>query len=105
MHFPTLNLGERNVQITQKVLHISLTSSKGICKREYTLLPWRGNKTVNLYSRSIVDKMFDWLTDLPRRQNNSAMERFIGKVNNSAELEDKMRKWDRLQRKNSIGYF
>ena len=105
MHFPTLNLGERNVQITQKVLHISLTSSKGICKREDTLLSWRRNKTVNLYSRSIVDKMFDWLTDLPRRQNNSAMERFIGKVNNSSELEDKMRKWDRLQRKNSIGYF
>ena len=60
---------------------------------------------MNLYSRSIVDKMFDWLTDIPRRQNNSAMERFIGKVNNSSELEDKMRKWDRLQRKNSIGYF
>ena len=105
MHFPTLNLGERNVQITQKVLHISLTSSKGICKREDTLLSWRRNKTVNLYSRSAIDKMFDWLTDLPRRQNNSAMERFIGKVNNSSELEDKMRKWDRLQRKNSIGYF
>ena len=105
MHFPTLNLRERNVQITQKVLHISLTSSKGICKREDTLLSWRRNKIVNLYSRSIVDKMFDWLTDLHRRQNNSAMERFIGKVNNSSELEDKMRKWDRLQRKNSIGYF
>ena len=105
MHFPTLNLGERNVQNTQKVLHIPLTSSKGICKREDTLLSWRRNKIVNLYSRSIVDKMFDWLTDLPRRQNNSAMERFIGKVNNSSELEDKMRKWDRLQRKNSIGYF
>ena len=60
---------------------------------------------MNLYSRSVVDKMFDWLTDLPRRQNNSAMERFIGKVNNSSELEDKMRKWYRLQRKNSIGYF
>ena len=105
MHFPTLNLGERNVQNTQKVLHISLTSPKGICKRENTLLSWRRNKTVNLYSRSVVDRMFDWLTDLPRRQNNSAMERFIGKVNNSSELEDKMRKWDRLQRKNSIGYF
>ena len=105
MHFPTLNLGERNVQNPQKVLHIPLTSSKGICKREDTLLSWRRNKTVNLYSRSTIDKMFDWLTDLPRRQNNSAMERFIGKVNNSAELEDKMRKWDRLQRKNSIGYF
>ena len=60
---------------------------------------------MNLYSRSVVDKMFDWLTDLPRRQNNSAMERFIGKVNNSSELEDKMRKRDMLQRKNSIGYF
>ena len=105
MHFPTLNLGERNVQNTQKVLHIPLTGSKGICKREDTLLSWRRNKTVNLYSRSAIDKMFDWLTDLPRRQNNSAMERFIGKVNNSSELEDKMRKWDRLQRKNSIGYF
>ena len=105
MHFPTLNLGERNVQITQKVLHISLTSSKGICKREDTLLSWRRNKTVNLYSRSTIDKMFDWLTDLPRRQNNSAMERFIGKVNNSSELEEKMRQWDRLQRKNGIAYF
>ena len=51
---------------------------------------------MNLYSRSIVDRMFEWLTDLPRRQNNSAMERFIGKVNNSSELEDKMR--------NGIGY-
>ena len=103
--FSHINLGEKNVQNTQKVLHIPLTSSKGICKREDTLLSWRRNKIVNLYSRSIVDKMFDWLTDLPRRQNNSAMERFIGKVNNSSELEDKMRKWDRLQRKNSIGYF
>ena len=103
--FSHINLGEKNVQNTQKVLHIPLTGSKGICKRENTLLSWRRNKTVNLYSRSIVDKMFDWLTDLPRRQNNSAMERFIGKVNNSSELEDKMRKWDRLQRKNSIGYF
>ena len=60
---------------------------------------------MNLYSRSAIDKMFDWLTDLPRRQNNSAMERFIGKVNNSSELEDKMRKWGSLHRKNSIGYF
>ncbi len=60
---------------------------------------------MNLYSRSVVDRMFEWLSDLPRRQNNSAMERFIGKVNNSSELEDKMRKWDRLQRKNSIAYF
>ena len=105
MHFPTLNLGERNVQITQKVLHIPLTGSKGICKRENTLLSWRRNKTVNLYSRNAIDKMFDWLTDLPRRQNNSAMERFIGKVNNSSELEEKMRQWDRLQRKNGIAYF
>ena len=104
-HLLKLNLGENYVQNTQKVLHIPLTGSKGICKRENTLLSWRRNKIVNLYSRSIVDKMFDWLTDLPRRQNNSAMERFIGKVNNSSELEDKMRKWDRLQRKNSIGYF
>ena len=60
---------------------------------------------MNLYSRSAIDKIFDLLRDLPRRQNNSAMERFIGKVNNSAELEDKMRKWDRLQRKNGISYF
>ena len=49
--------------------------------------------------------MFEWLTDLPRRQNNSAMERFIGKVNNSSELEEKMRQWDRLQRKSGIAYF
>ncbi len=87
------------------VLHIPLTGSKGICKRENTLLSWRRNKTVNLYSRNAIDKMFDWLTDLPRRQNNSAMERFIGKVNNSSELEEKMRQWDRLQRKNGIAYF
>ena len=30
---------------------------------------------------------------------------FIGKVNNSSELEEKMRQWDRLQRKNGISYF
>ena len=50
--------------------------------------------------------MFDWLTDLPRRQNNSAMEKFIGKVNNSSELEEKIRQWERLQRKQSgIAFF
>ncbi len=61
---------------------------------------------MNLYSRNIVDKMFEWLTDLPRRQNNSAMEKFIGKVNNSSELEEKIRQWERLQRKQSgIAFF
>ena len=91
-HLIKLNLGENYVQ-------------KTLCKREDTLLSWGRNKTVNLYSRSAIDKMFDWLTDLPRRQNNSAMERFIGKVNNSSELEEKMRQWDRLQRKSGIAYF
>ena len=104
-HLLKLNLGENYVQKTQKVIHFSLTGPKTLCKREDTLLSWRRNKTVNLYSRSTIDKMFDWLTDLPRRQNNSAMERFIGKVNNSSELEEKMRQWDRLQRKNGIAYF
>ena len=83
-HLLKLNLGENYVQKTQKVIHFSLTSPKTLCT---------------------IDKMFDWLTDLPRRQNNSAMERFIGKVNNSSELEEKMRQWDRLQRKNGIAYF
>jgi len=100
-----LNLGENYVQNTQKVLHIPLTGSKGICKRENTLLLWGRDKTVNLYSRDVIEKMFEWFEDLFQKQNNHALEKFIGRVNNSAELEEKMRQWDRLQRRNGIAYF
>tara|TARA_R100000808_G_C2133163_1_gene141963 strand:+ start:392 stop:658 length:267 start_codon:yes stop_codon:yes gene_type:complete len=51
-----------------------------------------------------VRKIFDWFESLSVNRSTSALEKFIGKVDNCAELEDKMRQWDRLQRRNTMSF-
>jgi hypothetical protein len=58
------------------------------------------------HQHSIYNRKVERLAEVRNRPNPmSILERFIGKVNNSSELEEKMRQWDRLQRKNGIAYF
>lgn len=53
-----------------------------------------------------INKVVDWFSNFDRRQQNKALEKFIGQVNNTAELEERIRQWERLQRKsNGIAYF
>ncbi len=53
-----------------------------------------------------INKVVDWFSNFDRRQQNKALEKFIGQVSDSAELEEKIRQWERLQRKQSgIAFF
>ena len=53
-----------------------------------------------------INKIVNWFYNYDRKQQNKALEKFIGQVSDSAELEEKIRQWERLQRKQSgIAFF
>ena len=56
MHFPTLNLGERNVQITQKVLHISHTDIRYDSRIQKEILSLAETNFLEVFTIGISNK-------------------------------------------------
>jgi len=51
-----------------------------------------------------MKKILKWFENLFQNQNNKALEKFIGRVSSSAEVEEKIRQWEKAQRRNNLSF-